>query len=653
MKILVRNLSVLSIALFCFVLPAQNQVAENQLEDDIIEEKIISVDVKSSESNAVFASKSDKKNYDILVTTANELYFKINYIEAAEFYEKALKLTNAPEQNVLERVGNCYYFNTKMKKALQWYTKLYDAYGDTLSSDYLFRYMHALKGNNKYAKSKNIRRIYNSKRRKDNSNKEATDDKKLDSLLTIYSSISIKNLKLNSRLAHFSPAYYGDKIVFSSSSSKKKSYNWDGFPYLDLYVANIDSSTQEFENPSSFSKKLNTKYHEASISFSENQKTIYFTRNNHKKKNTIQEQGVNHLMILKSELKGDKWSKPKVLPFNDKNYSYGHPALSPNGKKLYFVSNMPGSLGATDIFVVDVFEDGSYSSPKNLGEKINTSKREMFPYMVDNELYFSSDGHLGLGGLDLFTSTFTEKGFSAVKNLGKPINSNKDDFSYIINKKNNTGYFASNRAGGRGGDDIYSFKYNKDEKIIVEEKEEISEAIITVDTLNISPIVVAENINPVPTDKTIEKAVKVKEEVSPKEAAITAAEVPSEVTNENGVKKIKFENVLFGFDKSYLTNYAKQELRKVVAYLNENTVSKIKIASHTDARGSNVYNKYLSQKRAESTKEFLLANGISSDRIVSATGHGEEQLINDCEDGIPCSKTAHYKNRRSEIIILD
>src|SRR5690606_6461404 len=160
-----------------------------------------------------------------------------------------------------------------------------------------------------------------------------------------------------------------------------------------------------------------------------------------------------------------KWAKAKELPFNSDRYSMGHPALSPDGKKLYFISDMPGSMGETDIFVVDILGDDKYSRPKNLGPGINTERKEMFPYVTDKKLYFSSNGRVGLGGLDVYEALLDEEGgFKEAINLGQPINSERDDFSYIVDENTNKGYFASNRMGGQGDDDLYSFGRLKHEE---------------------------------------------------------------------------------------------------------------------------------------------------------------------------------------------
>jgi outer membrane protein OmpA-like peptidoglycan-associated protein/tetratricopeptide (TPR) repeat protein len=575
------------------------------------------------------------RSYNKILEEADLKYRRMEYIEAAAMYEEALSLSPNNDPEILGKVGDCYYFNSEMKKALKWYGEMYKNHKESMSSEYLFKYMHTLKGNNKYGKSKKIKREYLAKIDEEKTKEVKEEDEKLlDELISTLHPIDIKNLKTNSPKSDFSPMYYGDQIVYASNAKPTtKLYGWDGNPFLDLYAANIEKSTGEFKDAVRFPKKINTKYHEASVTFSKDKNTMYFTRNNHKKKERRGDVGINHLMILKSTRDGDKWSKPKILPFNNDNYSFGHPALSADGKKLYFVSNMPGSLGETDIFVADVEEDGSFSAPRNLGEQINTTGREMFPYVTGDKIYFSSDGHIGLGGLDVFEAKLEENGYSTPKNLGKPINSNKDDFSFITKVNDSTGYFASNRAGGRGNDDIYFFKPGKEQD---KEKEEPEEEIVDNGSDNKNNL---NNTGVNPNNKNNNSGL-------PNDPG-------TERTADGENMKIKINNILFNFDRSNITSAAAKELQKVIAFMNAHENVRIKIESHTDSRGTRAYNKILSQNRADATLQYLIDHGVDADRIESAVGYGESRLVNDCGDGVPCSRSQHHKNRRSEFVILN
>jgi len=420
-----------------------------------------------------FALK-ETPNKSKLIQKADHYFNKMWYAEAAEIYEQALlKGDKYYSSEIIQKVADAHYYNTNMEKAYEWYNILYENYGKELSADNIFKYAHSLKGTGKYTRSKRLMRLYNKKIKNEpssvNSNPRAN-EVVLDNILATSENFEIKNLAINSEYSEFSPMFLdSSQVVFASAQDSSffstRKYKWNDQPYLDLYVAKVNEESQDLKDAIKFSKKINTKYHEASVTFSPDNTTMYFTRNNYGKKLKRDKNGVNHLKIYMSKKVGDEWTEAIELPFNSDDYSTGHPALSPDGKQLYFVSDMPGSIGNSDLFVVDVLDSNSFSEPKNLGPEINTDKREMFPFFNGKKLYFSSDGHTGLGGLDIFETSYSEEeGFSEVKNVGQPVNSNKDDFSYIVDEETQKGFFASNREGGKGDDDIYSF-----ERLILEE----------------------------------------------------------------------------------------------------------------------------------------------------------------------------------------
>ena len=263
---------------------------------------------------------------------------------------------------------------------------------------------------------------------------------------------NIKNLEVNTEYSDFGVSYYGGDAIYASSKkdNNKSRKNWtNGQPYLELYRGAIDG-TGEIIDSDAFSDNLSTKYHESNAIFTKDLKTVYFTRNNyfesHYGKDSI---GWNNLKMYKADVAdGGEWSNIMPMPFNDDNYSVGHPALSNDERTLYFTSDMPGSMGETDIFKVSVNSDGSYGAPMNMGSQINTFGKEMFPYVSKKgNLYFSSDSRGGLGGLDVYVVPLNNATVEPL-NLGTPINSNLDDFSFIIDNDKNTGYFSSNRSGG-------------------------------------------------------------------------------------------------------------------------------------------------------------------------------------------------------------
>jgi len=646
--------------------------------------------VSRVENNPIVSEKEIKGK---TIEKADAYFNKMWYAEAADLYEQALaKGDKYYTRENLEKAADAHYFNTDMEKAYQWYDILYSNYGKEMSEDNMFKYAHSLKGTGKYGRAKRLMRLYDRAAKNDNLDLDATEARPneivLDNILGAEQDFEIKNLSINTEYSDFSPMFLdSSQLAFSSARDssvfRTRKYKWNDQPFLDLYVAQINKESQDLKDAIKFSKKINTKYHEASVAFSPDNETMYFTRNNYGKKLKRDDKGINHLKIYRSDKINGEWIEAYEVSFNSDAYSTGHPALSPDGKQLYFVSDMPGSIGKTDIFVVDVLDDGSFSEPRNLGPEVNTEKREMFPFFNGTKLFFASDGHTGLGGLDIFETAFdTEEGFGEVVNMGKPINSNKDDFSYIVNDDNLKGFFASNRDGGKGDDDIYSFKRPSIEEIPANN--------------NAIAGVVTELVNGDLMPKTLvelldENGIKLKETLTENDGSfmfenlegstkytvksgksgfvddekpittkdnelvnvdISMKRLEEMIAVEEGIKKIKTDMIYFGFDKSNIRPEAAKELDKLVSVMKEYPGMAIKIESHTDSRGPRVYNEYLSDKRAKSTREYIISQGIAADRIESATGYGESRLLNECDGTVACSEATHLLNRRSEFIIV-
>lgn len=304
---------------------------------------------------------------------------------------------------------------------------------------------------------------------------------------------TVKNAKINTLDSDFGTAFYGDdKVVFAAPKqgfTLSREEN-SGQPFLDLYVGTVTEDGQIIKKQK-LPGEINTKYHEGMVSFTKDLKTVYFSANSfvkqkkNKKKNKKKATGYLHLFRADITDSGE-WTNLTMLPFNGEKYSTGHPVLNRDDTKLYFVSDRPESYGKTDLFVVDINEDGSFSEPRNLGANINTSEREMFPFIgKDNVLYFSSDGLPGLGELDVFASKIFDNTQSKPINLQEPVNSEFDDFAYIIDDHKSRGYFSSNRDGGHGDDDIYSFVASP--PIYIECLQEISGVVRDIDTQELIP----------------------------------------------------------------------------------------------------------------------------------------------------------------------
>jgi outer membrane protein OmpA-like peptidoglycan-associated protein len=400
---------------------------------------------------------------------------------------------------------------------------------------------------------------------------------------------------------------------------------------------------------------------------------MYFTRDNVTKRNKLayDKKGTVHLKIYKATRIDNEWTDVEELPFNDKIYSTGHPTLSPDNKTLYFVSDREGGLGQTDIYAVSINEDGTYGEPENLGEMVNTEGREMFPFVAkDNTLYFSSDGFLNLGLLDIFKSNKLKGERKEPENLGAPYNSGYDDFAFFIDSETEKGYFSSNRPDGKGGDDIYSFNITECEQIITGTIKDLDSGTLLTG-VNIRLIdetgKVIEELNTenksdyeftVDCDQTY-TVVATKLDYKEDKQTITADNtndkrnqadlnlVPLIIDNQ-----IVINPIFFDFDKWNIRTDAQYELENIVDVLRKHPDMVIKIESHTDSRGGDRYNMKLSDRRAKATRDYIISRGISKDRIESAIGYGETQLLNKCANRVECTEEEHQLNRRSYFYIV-
>jgi len=501
----------------------------------------------------------------------------------------------------------------------------------------------------------------------------------------------VENLDSNSSNSDFGTAFYGeDKIIFSSSKKSgilKAKWKINKQPFLNLYVGTI-STDGSVSDVKQFSNRLNTKFHEASVSFTPNQKEVFFTRDNYyNSKLGKNEEGITNLAIYKASVAPDgSWSDVRSLPFNNVKYSVGSPSVSKDGKKIYFASDMPGSLGLTDIYVVDILENDTYGIPKNLGKKINTTGSDNFPFIdKENVLYFSSDSRKdGMGGLDVYAAKMYDSSISDVLHLGSPVNSSADDFAYILKNDINEGYFSSNRDGGKGDDDIYHFKASpplkiecdqvvtgtvKDLKtgdlidgaivVLFDDKDgEVNSSTtgadgsykFTVDCKKSYKIVASkenykQDSKTFKTEENPDAKLNINLEIDPI-PAVVAPEVV--VTKEKVI--VNINPIYFDFNKANIREDAVIELDKVVAIMQKYPELIIEGGSHTDVRGVDAYNLNLSSRRAKSTVKYIISKGIDANRI-TAKGYGETQIINQCTEGVKCSESEHQQNRRTEFVI--
>lgn len=632
--------------------------------------KVLFTIISISVFSAVFAQKQD-------VRIADKFFKNYAYQKAVEFYQKAIKQGDS-SMHTLTRLGDCYYNNSNSEKSALWYGEALKKYEEDIDPEYFYKYSQTLRGSGNYEEA--IVWLEKFKAQKPGDNRLAGLDydkleiyEKLANDDDVY--VTLENLPLNSKYADFGP-YKKDGILYFSSArdNKDKIYDWNGEPFLDIFQASVkeEGLNESFGEASKIkSKHVNSEFHEANIAITKDGQTMYFTRDNVSKSNKLKtdRDGTSHLKIYKATLIDSTWQNVEELPFNDRESSNGHPALSPDDKILFFVSDREGGFGQTDIYQVAINADGTYGEPENLGESINTDGKEMFPFVAkDSTFYFSSDSNLNLGFLDIFKSNFLKNSKAEVTNLGAPFNSSNDDFGYYIDSDEDTGYFSSNREGGKGSDDIYGFVGCY----------EIIKGTIR-DSITLKPLKMA-------TVKLIDETGKILKEVTTDEAGTysfkTKCNTKYTVLAEKQDYKDKHEDVttskvyghenvldlnlipliiggeivinpiFFDFDKWNIRTDAAYELENIVSVMREHPDMVIKIESHTDSRGSKRYNMKLSDRRAKSTLEYLLSREIAPERIESAIGYGESQLVNECSDGVKCTEEQHQENRRSKFIII-
>ena len=602
---------------------------------------------------------------------ANKLFAEKSYVEAAKMYRALDK-----SQEVLQNLGDSYYFNSEMKMARTPYTGLFTAYKDSLKPEAYFRYAQVLKGVKDYENADKIMGEYlgyvvDTKKFIENVNR------------IVPYTYEIQQMNQSTRTGDFGIAYYGDKVVFSSFRNlENPTYKWNNQPYLDLFQADV-SRDKKLINIQPFSEEINTKTHESNATFTADGKTMYFSRTN---ENRVQigEELVATVKIFKAELVDSVWSHITELPFNSDLYSVQHPVLNQDNTRLYFSSDMPGTLGSYDIFYVDIttsyegYVENSYGSPVNLGSTINTIHREQFPFLDDDEtLYFASDGHQNLGGLDIFMSKIYDGVYIKPINLGSSINSEMDDFGYVVNEADHTGYFASNRAGY---DNLYAFTRKENERQFTVEgnvRDKSSKNLLPGTTVTlydenntlVGQMVVGEdaeyvfNTEPnkmysiegyrdfyIPTTEIF---------VTNDDGNITfniELEIESYddaedivVTKDDGYIYIELENIYFDFGKYDIKPEAALTLDVLVDLLNKYPRMEIQLGAHTDNRSSDLFNLALSHNRAASTLEYLVENGIDRKRLRSK-GYGERIPLVDCRDN--CTEEEHSINRRCEFLIL-
>lgn len=692
---------------------------------------------------------------------ANDLFEKAYYADAIALYEAALPKNKS--SHLIKNLADSYYHTFDLNAAARWYRYLISNYGDSVDEAYYFKLSQSLKAIDQYEEAETVLFDFYTKEGDTAKLQQLKEDTKyLENVKAIGNRFDIENSSFNTASSEFGAMKIGDEIWFTATHKKtgSKTYRWNNEHYLDIYKHPADKEFLGDSLSTALSDKINTKLHEGAFALSLDGNTLYFTRNNFKNgKRKTDDKKISNLKIYSANLVDGDWKNITELPFNSDDFSNEHPTLNADGTKLYFASDRPGGFGSFDIYVVSLQSDNIFSAPVNLGSVINTDKKEQFPFIAsDNSLYFSSNGHPGFGLLDVFVSENRGGIFQQPNNLGLPVNSGYDDFSYILNKEIKTGYFASNRLSGKGSDDIYSFTVTKD--LAIEDCQQFITGIITNRTTTLplagasvtlvdsenkivasslskengafefdvfcetsysikankdgyegnSRTIITSNERNATKDASLDlysivekekaialieqtkleqeklraEALAIKKLEDEKIAKIQLAHQKSQekerVEKERLVEKVKRENALvkritdalatetalvnendrtviqteeihFDYSLWYLRRESRERLKTVIDVMKNNPGIIIEIGTHTDIRGNGGYNKDLSQKRADSAKEFLVKNGIDTDRIVSK-GYGESKPIVECPTEDACSEEDHEWNRRCEFVVV-
>lgn len=593
---------------------------------------------------------------------ADKLFDRYEYVDAAKEY---LKLTeNGKADNyVFKQLADSYYNVFNSKEAVKWFAK---ATKEKQDAETYYKYAQMLKAEGNYAEAdKQMKQFVNLVPNDQRAKAFVSNPQYLPNLKSQSKLFDIVKSDISSDKTDFGAVLTNDNNVYFSSArnTSKRSSNWNDEPYLDLYKATFNSNKTISEAVAV--DALNTKWHDGPASISTDGNTIYYGSESFNEKEYIKDKEkkakFGKIYLYKATKNGGEWSNSKPLPFNNSSYDVRNPSISKDGKTLYFSSNMPGGFGGEDIWKVSVNGD-EYGTPENLGAKINTEANESFPFITDdNVLFFSSNGKQGFGGLDVFKFDLSKD--SDAVNVGAPVNSEKDDFSFTYNSTNKIGFFSSNRAGI---DDIYiadpicgvqAIAIIKDAKsglvieeakvVLVDEKEKV---VSNLHTVSNGSAVFGVNCNKLynfqVSKQGYENAVGVVAKTDGGEVIVEIKMQPIlPIITEN---EVILQPIFFEYNKSNITQQGATELDKLVQVMLEYPNMVIFAKSHTDSRGSDKYNLNLSNRRAKSTVQYLVSKGIAKDRI-SGQGFGESEPKVVCDN---CTEDEHAQNRRSEFLIV-
>lgn len=595
---------------------------------------------------------------------ADKLFETYQYVAAIEEYLKLAESKNA-NQYVFTQLAESYYNVFDAENASKWYAKAVKGKAD---AETYYRYAQTLKTLGKYPEANKQMDVFAKMLPKDERAKEhLANPNYIPSLSSNSKLFDVAETNIKSKgQSDFGALLTNDNTLYfaSTRNTSNRTDQWNDQPYLDIYKATREANGS-FSEPTPV-KELNTPFHDGPLTLSADGNTMFFARDGHSEgqyeKNKKANIKVGEQGIYKATKVDGKWSNVEALPINSKSYSVTNPSLSKDGKTLYFASNMPGGLGESDIWKISV-EGNNYGKPENLGANVNTADRENFPFITDdNVLYFASSGKQGLGGFDVYKTNLNTN--EQAQNLGKPVNTEKDDFSFSFNKTANVGYFSSNR---NGSDAIFSATpLCKAEAVIV-----VTNAKTKAILANAAVAILDAKGNVIETKQTnsqgkvsydiecnvgyalnisapnFENATSAVKPSIAGESTVEVALTPTEVIITD--TEVILNPIYFEYDKSNITAQGAVELDKLVKVMKDYPAMVIFVKSHTDSKGSASYNLNLSEKRAQSTVQYLISKGVSNGRI-SGKGFGSTEQKIKC--GTNCTPEQDAQNRRSEFLIV-
>lgn len=615
-------------------------------------------------------------------------YENANYHQAIEEYKKELQ--SDPESPIYNYfVAESYRKTNRIYEATDYYAKAIEA---GFSDDEMeLHYAQALKVNEKYAEAKRVLEGYiqygTVETFVERARAELTNLNKLDTIQLKVRNIDVSNLQdLNTESAEYSPYYFNSELYFATGREQAQFERY-GVPFTDIYKVkanglNVDPASLEKLSSLFNEEEIN----EGSIAFSPDGNTVVFAKGNSDDK-----RGRLNIDLFMSTMKNGEWTKPQIMPINSPDAWDSSPAFSQDGKTIYFASDRPGGLGGSDIYRARLNERGRWGDVQNMGPTINTTEEEMFPYVSpDNKLYFASNGHAGFGMLDIFVAV-NSGGNITVQNMGPSINSSYDDFGLIYSDFPFEGFFSSNRPGGKGDDDIYSFVDNSSD---LKEIEYVLTGITyrlnddsTQTILSDVRVKLMSLDNELVDDQLTGRGGAFEFKVDPEKEYILIGEKANFFTTRKdfstlgeGVaqedlverfttktfnanltldaivleKTIVLQNIYYDLNKAEIRPDAALELDKLVQLLKDNPNIRIELSSHTDSRAEDDFNLDLSDRRAKAAVDYLISKGIARNRLV-AKGYGETQLVNGCDNAnqTACTEEQHQQNRRTEFKVIE